>query len=120
MFKSEFRNIHSPIYVNKREKFSNLEVEITLYDDFDEENKWGYITFKYFSKNIILEYLLHYYSSVLFLSFNSSEYPFTIIPAGSATMAMPIKDDIILTIRPMSEVGYISPYPTVVKETVAQ
>lgn len=33
---------------------------------------------------------------------------------------MPIKVDIMLTIFPISDVGYISPYPTVVSETVAQ
>ena len=42
------------------------------------------------------------------------------MPAGSATIAMPNIDDTIVTRRPRVETGYISPYPTVVNETVAQ
>ena len=50
----------------------------------------------------------------------SSNIPAVIIPAGKATMAMPKTDDIMVIILPMVVMGYISPYPTVVKETVAQ
>ena len=43
-----------------------------------------------------------------------------IIPEGNAIIAMPNIDDTIVTIRPIVVTGYISPYPMVVKETVAQ
>ncbi len=51
---------------------------------------------------------------------NSFIYPAVMIPAGRATMAIPNKEDTIVMTLPNVETGYISPYPTVVSETVAQ
>lgn len=47
-------------------------------------------------------------------------YPAVIMPAGSATIAIPNKDDSIVSNFPNVLTAYISPYPTVVKEIVAQ
>ena len=41
-------------------------------------------------------------------------------PEGSAMTATPQSEDIMLTIRPTSDAGTMSPYPTVVNVTVAQ
>ena len=42
------------------------------------------------------------------------------MPAGKATIAIPNRDEIMVMILPIVEVAYISPYPTVVSEMVAQ
>lgn len=42
------------------------------------------------------------------------------IPAGSAITAIPKNDEIIVITLPVVVTGYISPYPTVVSDTVAQ
>ena len=42
------------------------------------------------------------------------------IPAGSAIIAIPKNADIIPNNLPPTDVGYMSPYPTVVNEMVAQ
>ena len=42
------------------------------------------------------------------------------IPAGRATTAIPIKADTIVISFPIVLVAKMSPYPTVVKEIVAQ
>ncbi len=42
------------------------------------------------------------------------------IPAGRATIAIPIIEEIIVITLPNTEVANISPYPTVVSEMVAQ
>ena len=42
------------------------------------------------------------------------------IPAGRATIAIPSRADIIVMSLPIKVVAYTSPYPTVVKEMVAQ
>lgn len=47
-------------------------------------------------------------------------YPAVIIPEGKAIIAIPNTDDILVTILPATVTGYISPYPTVVNETVTQ
>lgn len=39
---------------------------------------------------------------------------------GSATMAIPMKEDKIVIIFPSIDIAYISPYPTVVREMEAQ
>lgn len=59
-------------------------------------------------------------SGIFYLLCISSTYSAVIIPAGSATTAIPRNDEIIAIIRPTIVTGYISPYPTVVRETVAQ
>ena len=41
-------------------------------------------------------------------------------PEGRAIMAMPTNEDTILMTLPVSEIGYKSPYPTVVKVHAAQ
>ena len=43
-----------------------------------------------------------------------------ITPAGRATIAIPKNEDIIAIDRPIVVIGYKSPYPTVVRDTVAQ
>ncbi len=43
-----------------------------------------------------------------------------IIPEGNATIAIPTKEESIAIILPTVVTAYISPYPTVVSETVAQ
>lgn len=47
-------------------------------------------------------------------------YPAVIIPDGNAIMAIPTSEEIMLTKRPISDIGYISPYPTVVNGQVDQ
>lgn len=47
-------------------------------------------------------------------------YPAVMIPAGSATIAIPINEDTIARTLPVEVMGYISPYPTVVRLIVAQ
>ena len=42
------------------------------------------------------------------------------MPAGSATIATPMRDENIVMILPIVETAKISPYPTVVKDIVAQ
>lgn len=42
-----------------------------------------------------------------------------IIPVGIAIMAIPIRLIRLLSRRPIGVMGYISPYPTVVKATMA-
>lgn len=59
-------------------------------------------------------------SGIFYLLCISSTYSAVIIPAGSATTAIPRNDEIIAIIRPTIVTGYISPYPTVVRDTVAQ
>ena len=46
--------------------------------------------------------------------------PAVIMLAGRAIIAMPKNEDIIVIILPTVETGYISPYPIVVRDTVAQ
>ena len=47
-------------------------------------------------------------------------YPAVTIPAGRATIAIPNKAETIVIIFPATETAYMSPYPTVVRDTVAQ
>ena len=47
-------------------------------------------------------------------------YPAVIIPDGNAIMAIPTSEEIMLTKRPISDIGHISPYPTVVNVQVDQ
>lgn len=47
-------------------------------------------------------------------------YPAVMMPAGSATIAIPNKEETMVITLPSVDTGYISPYPTVVNETVAQ
>lgn len=55
---------------------------------------------------LLADIVIHefYYFSDL-LSFNTSIYPAVIIPAGSATTAIPNIDEIIVTIRPVVVTG---------------
>ena len=46
--------------------------------------------------------------------------PAVIIPAGNATIAIPMKEETIVIILPNVVIGQMSPYPTVVREIVAQ
>ena len=96
--------------------------------DFDNE------TNIYISSNIILRisYSINYYnispinwtyeseSPFSFILLSAFIYPAVIMPAGSATIAIPKTEEIIVIILPAIVTGYISPYPTVVKDTVAQ
>jgi hypothetical protein len=47
-------------------------------------------------------------------------YPAVIMPDGRATIAIPTNEESIVTTRPMVDTGYMSPYPIVVRLTVAQ
>lgn len=46
--------------------------------------------------------------------------PAVIIPAGNATIAIPMKEETMVIILPNVVTGQMSPYPTVVREIVAQ
>ena len=42
------------------------------------------------------------------------------MPDGKAMIAIPTTEDKMLILRPMSDIGYKSPYPTVVRVHAAQ
>lgn len=73
--------------------------------------------------------ILNFLRFAIVFSFHNSEefsfsisaiYPAVMMPAGSATIAIPNNEEIMVNICPIVETGYISPYPTVVREIVAQ
>lgn len=63
-----------------------------------------------------------YFSSLSHFSFPLTDFIYSAVttPAGSATMAIPKNEDNIAMVLPITVTGYISPYPTVVSETVDQ
>ena len=67
---------------------------------------------------LVLMYPLFSYS--LWLLSISAKYPAVMTPEGRAMIAMPKTEEIMVTILPIVVTGYISPYPTVVREMVAQ
>jgi len=52
--------------------------------------------------------------------FFSLKNPAVITPEGNATIAIPKREEIMLMTFPPLVIGYMSPYPTVVKAVVAQ